>query len=87
MFEAHQTHRDELDVCLVALQNTHNMVTKSALWKFYNNCRTIWVELDNEMINCRRLKKVTQKYTDLEVKYAEAIKNFEQWHVMATLMY
>jgi hypothetical protein len=87
MHDKHQSYRDELDVCLTALQNTNNMVAKSTMWKFYNNCRLLWVELDTEMVECRRRKRVTQKYTELASKYTESIKNFEQWHVMAALMY
>jgi hypothetical protein len=83
----HQAHRDELDVLLTCLQNTSDIRAKSALWKFYNNTRLIWVELDKEMIQCRRRGKLTQKYTELEVRYAENIKNFEQWITMATLIY
>lgn len=87
MFENHLTHHDELAACLAALQQTSNMVTKSTLWKFYNNLRLAWVDLDNEMIMCRRLNKVTPKYKDLEAAFAEHYKNFEQWQVMASLMY
>jgi len=87
MQEIHQKHRDELDALLEALQSTKDMRAKSTLWKFYNNARLIWVELDKEMIQCRRRKKLTQKYTDLEVQYAECIKVFEQWTLMATLLY
>jgi hypothetical protein len=83
----HQAHRDELDVCLTVLQNTHNMVTKSTLWKFYNNLRLSWVALDNEMINCRRRGKLTHKYTELEAEFLSHYTNFEQWHIMAALMY
>lgn len=87
MQEIHQKHRDELDVLLTQMQNTKDMRAKSTLWKFYNNTRLIWVELDTEMIQCRRRGKLTQKYTDLEAQYAECIKTFEQWTVMATLLY
>ena len=87
MHNVHQSHRDELDVCLTALQQTNNMVAKSTLWKFYNNLRLTWVELDNEMINCRRRGRLTHKYTEIEAKYAEHYKNFEQWTTMAALMY
>lgn len=83
----HQAHRDELDVLLTCLQNTSDMRAKSTLWKFYNNTRLIWVEMDKEMIQCRRRGKLTQKYTDLEAKYNECIKTFEQWTLMATLLY
>ena len=83
----HQAHRDELDVLLTFLKNTTDIQAKSTLWKFYKNTRLIWVELDKEMIQCRRRGKLTQKYTDLEVLYAENIKNFEQWVTMAALIY
>lgn len=87
MQEQHQKYRDELDVCLTALQQTNNMVAKSTLWKFYNNLRLAWVELDTEMVECRRRKRVTQKYTELAKKFTEHYRNFEQWQVMAALMY
>ena len=82
----HQTHHDELDQCLVALQGITSMKTKSTMWKFYNNVRLTWVELDNEMVNCRRTKRITQKYTDLEAEFAENIRIFDQWHIKASLM-
>ena len=87
MQDVHQKHRDELDALLEALQSTKDMRAKSTLWKFYNNTRLIWVELDKEMIQCRKRKKLTQKYTELETQYAECIKTFEQWTLMATLLY
>ena len=87
MLVRHQAHHDELDVCLTVLQNTKDMVAKSTLWKFYNNLRLAWVALDNEMINCRRRGKVTHKYTELEAEFLQHYHNFEQWTVMAALMY
>jgi len=57
------------------------------LYKFYKNCKEIYTEMDKEMVNCRRRDKLTQKYTELEAKYIEAITTFEQWTVMAALMY
>ena len=83
----HQAHRDELDVCLTALQNTHNMVAKSTLWKFYNNLRLAWVLLDTEMIQCRRRGKVTHKYTELEQKFEQYVGELEQWATFAKLLY
>jgi len=83
----HQSYRDKLDVCLTTLQSVKDMRAKSSLWKFYNTIRLIWIELDTEMIQCRRRKKLTPKYTELTVKFDECVNNFNQWHVMATLMY
>lgn len=87
MQERHQAHRDKLDELLTVLQKTGDVRAKSTLWKFYNNTRLIWVELDKEMVQCRRKGNVTLKYTELEAEYAENIRNFEQWVIMASLMY
>lgn len=87
MQEIHQAHRDKLDQCLVLLQNTTDMRAKSTLWKLYNTLRITWVELDKEMVECRRRKKVTQKYTFLEAQFNEYVNHFEQWHIMAALQF
>jgi hypothetical protein len=87
MQEHHQAMRDKLDECLVTLQETPDIRAKSALWKFYNTCRIIWVEMDREMVECRRRKRVTQKYTELNTKFDECVTNFEQWITFAKLLY
>lgn len=87
MHTHHQARRDELDKCLTTLQQTTNMVAKSTLWKFYNNLRLAWVALDTEMIECRRTKKVTLKYKEIDAEFASHYTNFEQWHIMAALMH
>jgi hypothetical protein len=43
--------------------------------------------LDIEMVECRRLKRVTPKYTDLERNLNECVTVFEQWSIMAALTY
>ena len=83
----HQANRDRLDECLTALQSTTDMQAKSALWKFYENCRTTWIKLDNEMVECRRRQRLTHKYTELQAEFDEYIKHFEQWLIMSKLMY
>lgn len=87
MQENHQAIRDKLDECLVTLQSTDDMRAKTALWKFYNTIRLIWVEMDKEMVECRRRKRITQKYTELESKFTECVNNFEQWTTFAKLLY
>lgn len=87
MNERHQSNHDKLDACLVQIQGISNMLAKSKLWKFYNNCRTCWTEMDREFVNCRRAKKVTLKYTELEAQFVECIHTFEQWTIMAALSY
>ena len=83
----HRANRDRLDECLIALQNTADMRAKTTLWKFYENCRRTWVALDTEMVQCRRRQRVTHKYTELQAQFDEYVKHFEQWVIMAKLMY
>jgi hypothetical protein len=87
MQDNHQALHNKLDECLTALHNTHDIRAKSTMFKFYKNCRITWIFLDQEMVNCRRLKKVTLKYKELEAEFLEHVHNFEQWHLMASLMY
>lgn len=87
MNEIHQSYRNKLDACFATLQSVNDIRAKSSLSKFYYTVRSIWVEMDTEMIQCRRRKKLTQKYKELADKFDECVNNFNQWHVMATLMY
>lgn len=87
MEQQHKANHDRLDLCLSAIQKTSDMRAKSALWKMYNNVRKTWVEMDREMVQCRRAKKLTPKYTELESKLITYISEFEQWVVMAALLY
>jgi hypothetical protein len=87
MQEHHEAHSVKLEQLLKSVSSSLDIRARSTLYKFYKNCREIYTEMDKEMVNCRRRDKLTQKYTELEVKYVEAITTFEQWTVMAALMY
>ena len=87
MQEKHQVLHTKLDECLTAMQNVQDIRSKSTMFKFYKNCRITWIFLDQEFVECRRQKRVTLKYTELEREFLEHVHNFHQWHVMATLMY
>ena len=87
MQEQHLAHHNKLSALLKLCSGTGDMRARSTLFKFYKNCKEIYAEMDKEMVNCRRLGKVTLKYTELETKYIESINTFDQWTVMATLMF
>ena len=53
----------------------------------YQNCKNIFTEMSKEDVECRRLKKTTVKYRELEQKLNESIQEFEQWITFATLIY
>jgi hypothetical protein len=87
MQEQHLSYSNQLSALLKMCSDTADMRARSTLFKFYKNCRDIYTEMDKEMVNCRRVGRVTLKYTELQAKYKEAITTFEQWTVMATLMF
>jgi hypothetical protein len=64
-----------------------DMVPKSKMFKIYRNVSRAWMLLDMEMVECRRLKRITPKYTDLERNLNECVTVFEQWSIMAALTY
>lgn len=87
MQEQHTAHSARLEKLLRSVPTNYDIRARSTLFRFYKNCREIYVEMDKEMVNCRRHGQVTLKYTELEVKYLESVNTFEQWTMMAALMY
>ena len=77
----------------VKLQDALTQLDKMAPWPRHNmapfvqNIRKSWTALDSEFVNCRRSKRITAKYAELEQKYCECITVFEQWSIMAALMF
>ena len=72
---------------LAIVSSTKDMRARSDLYKMYQNCKNIYIELDKETVECRRLKRNTLRYTELEQKLNESIKEFEQWITFANLLY
>lgn len=86
MEDQHKQNHKKLQEIFAQLQGMP-MVTKSKMWKFYRNVGAAYSELDKEYVNCRRVKTLTSKYKVLEKNYYECITVFEQWSIMATLMF
>jgi hypothetical protein len=86
MHETHRQNREKLEECLGMLAQ-FDIRAKSSLWKFYNNCRKIWTELDKEMVYCRRRGKLSEKYLSLQNEFEECINVYKQWVTMAALSY
>jgi hypothetical protein len=87
MQQQHEAHIARLEQLLASVAQTKDLRARSTLHKFYKNCREIYTEMDKEMVHCRRRDKLTQKYTEIEARFTEAVNTFEQWTVMAALMY
>ena len=83
----HMKHYEHLQKCLKMVQDTKDIKARSTLYKIYSNCNDAYIAMDREMVECRRLSKVTHKYTELTEKFEVCVNEFEQWYLMATLMY
>lgn len=86
MQERHDQNRKKLEECFAQLQSM-SVVPKSKMFKFYKNASTAFTELDKEFVECRRHKHISAKYETLEQQYHGCVTVFEQWSIMATLMY
>lgn len=86
MEQRHAQNKQKVDNCFTQLTNM-GTVQKSQMWKFYRNVSKAWVELDKEFVSCRRIKHFTPAYTDAEQNLDECIKVFEQYSIVAALMY
>lgn len=86
MHNTHVQHKQLVDDCFAQLQSM-DMVAKSKMWRFYRNVSAAWVQLDTEFIDCRRLNRVTPKYTELAQKLNECITVFNQYSIIAVLTY
>lgn len=87
MFDQHQVNYNKLNTCLETLKNFQDMRARSKLWTFYNHCRRVWTKLDTEFVTCRRYKRLTERYKDLEVEFDASIVVFEQYSTIAALTY
>ena len=81
----HEQNHFKLVECFMTIRDLSDMTVKSSMWKLYMNCKRKWTELDNEFITCRKLRKITAAYTQIEAEYNDCITTFEQWHVIAVL--
>jgi hypothetical protein len=81
----HQANSDKLDECLSTMRTIIGIQAKSTLWTFYSNARIVWKALDNEMVECRKRRRITQKYAELQVEFNECVNTYDQWRVMAAL--
>lgn len=82
-----EEHSKTLDRLLGVVSATKDIRARSDLFKMYHNCKDIYTEMNKESVECRRLKRNTLRYQELEEKLNESIKEFEQWITYAALLY
>lgn len=83
----HTAQYVRLEVCHKGLLAVPDRTARRQLRQFYQNAAHIWESLDKEMVYCRRFDKLTPLYTELLRQYNNAIKTFDEWHLMAALSY
>lgn len=66
---------------------SHLRQARRDLDKMYQNCRRTIDELSKESVECRRTQRVTQKYTEIEIRLQEQIHAYEQWIFFAKLRF
>jgi hypothetical protein len=54
-------------------------VQRKDLQQMWRNARRIWELMDQEMVNCRRIKKATAKYTEFEQQLTESLDTIERY--------
>jgi len=56
------------------------------LSKMWGNCALLWVELDNEFVQCRRYQKITPKYTEIAENLDKSLVVLEQQLTFGSLL-
>ena len=80
-------HQLSLDELLALIRQTEDIRGRSQLMKIYWNCKKVLDDISRESVECKRLQRVTPKYTELQEKFEESVKELEQWAMFAKLLY
>lgn len=73
---------DELHRGIVAIKNPS---IRRDLTTMYRHCLDIQSQLSMESVNCRRLHKVTPKYSEIAKKLEQSIQNLDDYLVYGIL--
>lgn len=80
-------HQQRLDELLALINRTSDIRARSQLMKMYWNCKNAYEDISREGVECKRLQRVTPKYTELEQKFEQYVGELEQWATFAKLLY
>jgi hypothetical protein len=81
-----QTHSPELYNRIADARPTVVRLGDAKLNLMFQNCVAYWARLDGEFVECRRRKRVTQKYTEIARQLDEALVVLEQHLTFGTLL-
>lgn len=80
-------YEKRLDDLLALIRQTDDIRARSQLMKIYWNCKKILDDISRESVECKRLQRVTLKYTELQKKFEDSVTELEQWATFAKLLY
>ena len=80
------THtRQHLDQLRYQITNHKGIIARDLL-KFWRNAEEVWIELDREYVQCRRLNRLTTRYETLATEYQNRIERLEKRLTWANLL-
>jgi hypothetical protein len=82
----HSEYRNKINEINKKVVFVKDWESQRTLRKMQLTCQSVYIEMDKEMVNCRRTKKLTPKYLELEESLNELVKSFDHFHTMAILM-
>lgn len=86
--ERHGQLREHLDSVKRHIRSCNNLdlIVRRDLLRMHNTCETTYTEMDREMVECRRKRRPTSRYTELESKLTSMISTLEKRITWANLL-
>lgn len=82
--DQHINYRKHLDTLRIQIGKLKPEMRKDLL-KMWNTLHTVYTELDKEAVNCRRLKRTTSTYKEIEAKLTTLFPSIEKRITLALL--
>ena len=81
---AHKTLKYRLDTLYFQIIDIHPN-KRGDLKRIWKHAQKLWSDLDKEMVNCRRINKLTAHYISINDAMLESFDTLEQYLVWAKL--
>jgi hypothetical protein len=82
---AHTSLKDRINSLYFQINDIHPN-KRGDLMRLWKHTQQLWSELDKEMVQCRRLQKLTAHYKSLEEAINESLSTVEQYIMWANLL-
>ena len=78
---------EELDDLALSVNTHPNSLVRRDLGRMINHALILADRLDRALVECRRLRRYTHEYTELERELSEQIRTVSKWLVWAHLRF